>query len=188
MSVDIARVEAAVSELLSAIGEDPARPGLAQTPQRVAEACAELFAGIGVDAARLLPGIPSTGGGDLVIVRDLAFRSICEHHLLPFTGVAHLAYAPADRITGLGDLAGALEAVAARPQLQERLGEELADAIESALEPAGVLVVLDAAHGCLTARGPRQAASTTLTVAARGSLADPAGRAEAIALISRGEA
>jgi GTP cyclohydrolase I len=188
VSVDIARVEAAVSEILSAIGEDPARPGIAQTPQRVAEAYTEFLAGIGVDPVPLLRGIPSDGEGELVIVRDLAFRSICEHHLLPFTGLAHLAYAPRDRITGLGDLARVLEVVAARPQLQERLGEQVADAIETALEPVGVLVVLDAVHGCVTARGPRQVASSTLTVAARGSLADPAGRTEAIALISRGEA
>lgn len=186
MAIDIGRVEAAVADILSAIGEDPARPGLVDTPRRVAEAYAAFFAGLDLDPVALLPTIPSDAGGELVVVRDVAFRSICEHHLLPFAGVAHLAYAPGDRITGLGDLARALDAVASRPQLQERLGEQLADAIETALEPRGVLVVLDAVHGCVTARGPRQSGSSTLTVAARGTLADPAGRAEAVALIGGG--
>ncbi len=134
----------------------------------------------------LLPGVPTDGEGELVVVRDLAFRSMCEHHLLPFTGVAHIAYAPGERIAGLGDLARVLEVVASRPQLQERLGEQVADAIESALEPAGALVILDAEHGCVRTRGPRQAGSSTLTVAARGTLAQAAGRAEAVALIARG--
>lgn len=186
MAIDVGRVEAAVADILSAIGEDPARPGLLETPRRVAEAYAAFFAGLDIDPVSLLNTVPSETRGELVVVRDVAFRSVCEHHLLPFAGVAHLAYAPGDRITGLGDLARALDAVASRPQLQERLGEELADAIDTALEPRGVLVVLDAVHGCVTARGPRQAGSSTITVAARGSLAEAAGRAEAIALIGGG--
>ena len=186
MPVDSARIEAAVAELLSAIGEDPARPGLVDTPRRVAESYAEFFAGVDVDPVPLLPGVPTDGEGELVVVRDLAFRSMCEHHLLPFTGVAHIAYAPGERIAGLGDLARVLEVVASRPQLQERLGEQVADAIEAALEPAGALVILDAAHGCVRTRGPRQADSSTLTVAARGTLAQAAGRTEAVALIARG--
>jgi GTP cyclohydrolase I len=186
--VDSARIEAAVAEILSAIGEDPARPGLVETPRRVAESYAEFFAGLGVDPVPLLSGVPTDGEGELVVVRDLAFRSVCEHHLLPFTGIAHLAYAPGERIAGLGDLARVLEVVASRPQLQERLGEQVADAIDTALEPAGVLVILDAVHGCVRTRGPRQAESSTLTVAARGTLADATGRAEAVALIARGSA
>lgn len=188
MPVDSARIEAAVAELLGAIGEDPARPGLVDTPRRVAESYAEFFAGVGVDPVPLLPGVATDGEGELVVVRDLAFRSVCEHHLLPFTGVAHIAYAPGDRITGLGDLARVVEVVAARPQLQERLGEQIAAAIEVALEPAGVLVILDAVHGCVRTRGPRQAASSILTVAARGALAEAAGRTEAVTLIARGAA
>ncbi len=191
MAIDTGRIEAAVAEILSAIGEDPARAGLADTPRRVADAYAEFFAGLGVDASALLragkhSGVDSGSTGELVLSRDLQFRSICEHHLLPFTGVAHIVYEPDARIAGLGDLARVLEAVAARPQLQERLGQQVADAIADGLGASGVLVVLDAVHGCVTARGPRQTGSSTLTVAAVGSLAETARRAEALALLGRG--
>jgi GTP cyclohydrolase IA len=186
VAVDAARIEAAVTELLLAIGDDPARPGLAETPRRVAESYAEFFAGIGVDASALLVGVPADRTGELVAVRDLAFRSMCEHHLLPFTGVAHVAYEPGERIAGLGDLARALDAVASRPQLQERLGEQLAEAIATGLSARGALVILDAVHACVTTRGPRQTASSTLTVAAVGSLAHPDGRDRALTLIGAG--
>ena len=182
--IDTARIEAAVAEILAAIGEDPARPGLVSTPSRVAEAYGEFFAGLGVDPLEpLADTVPSDGRGELVLVRDIEFRSVCEHHLLPFLGVAHVAYLPGDRIVGLGRLARVAEILAARPQLQERLGDQIADALTAGLAPRGVLVVLDAVHGCVTMRGSRQTRSSTVTIAARGVLADPVERAEVIALI-----
>lgn len=187
MPIDSERIEAAVVELLRAIGEDPARPGLAETPARIAASYAELFAGLDEDPLAHLTESAEFAGedasGELVLVRDIAFRSTCEHHLLPFTGVAHVAYAPGERIVGLGKLARVVETLSSRPQLQERLGDQIADALERGLGARGVLVVLDARHGCVTARGTRQAASTTVTVAARGSLAEPAARGGVLALI-----
>jgi GTP cyclohydrolase I len=185
VGVDQPRIEAAVAEILAAIGEDGDRPGLATTPHRVASAYAEFFAGLGQDPLdHLRDSVPvGESTGDLVLLRDIEFRSVCEHHLLPFLGTAHLAYLPGDRIVGLGKLAGVVETLAARPQLQERLTEEIADALESGLAPRGILVVLDASHGCITTRGPRQSRSSTVTLATRGELADPAKRAEIIALI-----
>jgi len=189
--IDSGRIEAAVVELLRAIGEDPARPGLERTPQRIAALYAELFAGIDEEPLAHLAEsgdfADENAGGELVLVRDIAFRSTCEHHLLPFTGLAHLAYVPGERIVGLGKLTRVVETLSSRPQLQERLGEQIADTLERGLAPRGVLVVLDARHGCVTARGTRQAASTTVTVASRGSLADPASRAAVLALVG-GEA
>ncbi|WP_182515455.1 GTP cyclohydrolase I [Curtobacterium pusillum] len=190
--MDRARVEAAVRELLLGIGEDPDRPELALTPKRVADAYAEFFAGIGTDAVVIARSgtVHAEDGerGQLVIVRDVRFRSVCEHHLLPFLGVAHLAYAPGERLIGLGTLSRVLDAVAARPQLQERLGEQVAATIAEGLGAAGVLVVLDAQHQCVTTRGERQTGSTTVTVAATGTLGEPVARAEAIALIGAGAA
>ena len=184
MAIDPGRIEAAVAELLSAIGEDPARPGLLDTPRRVAEAYGEFFEGLGVNPVdHLRETVPTEGTGELVLLRDIEFRSICEHHLLPFRGVAHVAYVPGDRIVGLGRLPRVVETLASRPQLQERLGEEIADALAEGLDPRGVLVVLDAVHGCVWARGTRQARSSTVTVASRGVLSDPVQRAEAMALI-----
>jgi len=186
--IDTGRIEAAVAEILAAIGEDAQRPGLVTTPQRVAESYAEFFAGVGVDPVPLLrdelAGHTDAGErGEVVLLRDLELRSICEHHLLPFTGVAHIAYLPAEHLVGLGTVARLLEVVAARPQLQERLGEDVAAALDTALAPHGVLVVIDARHGCVGARGQRQASSTTVTVASRGALADPVRRAEVMGLI-----
>lgn len=186
--IDSRRIEAAVAEILVAIGDDPTRPGLLTTPQRVAEAYAEFFAGLGVDPVALLRDeveMQTDPGerGELVLQRGIALRSICEHHLLPFTGLAHVAYLPAERLTGLGRIARVVEALASRPQLQERLGEEIADALEAGLAPHGVLVVIDARHGCVGARGPRQPESSTVTIASRGMLADPLRRAEVMALI-----
>jgi GTP cyclohydrolase IA len=120
---------------------------------------------------------------ETVLVRDIRFRSVCEHHLLPFVGVAHIAYLPRDRVVGLGRLPRVVEILAARPQLQERLTEEIADALEDGLDPLGVLVVLDATHQCVTTRGARQTESSTVTIAGRGAFDDPARRAEVIALI-----
>lgn len=184
---DRPRIEAAVAEILAAIGDDPTRPGLADTPRRVADAYEEFFSGLGVDVPALMGTsvVPADAGelGELVVVRDIAFRSVCEHHLLPFLGVAHVAYVPGSQIVGLGRIPGLVDALASRPQLQERLGEDIAGALEGAVDPAGVLVVLDAVHGCVTTRGARQTRSSTVTVASRGVLSDPASRAEAIALI-----
>jgi len=190
--IDGPRIEAAVLELLAAIGEDVDRPGLESTPRRVADAYAEFFSGLTVDAADLVrqATVPAEAHqlGEVVIVRDISFRSVCEHHLLPFVGVAHVAYVPGETIVGLGALPRVVDAVASRPQLQERLGEEIAEAVQTGARPDGVLVVLDASHGCVTTRGPRQTGSTTVTLASRGVLSTPSARAEAVALIgtSRG--
>ncbi|HEU5223415.1 MAG TPA: GTP cyclohydrolase I [Candidatus Lumbricidophila sp.] len=194
--VDTARIERAVRELLLAIGEDPDRPGLRRTPTRVANAYADFFSGMVVNATELLhDAVPldvgitdrSAGAGlatsDAVLVREIDFRSICEHHLLPFVGSAHIAYLPGDRVVGLGRIASVVETLASRPQLQERLAEEIADTLEVGLTPKGVLVVLEAEHRCVTARGSRQRRSSTVTVVGRGGLAEPAARAELMALI-----
>ncbi len=186
--IDTGRIQAAIAEILSAIGEDPDRPGLRSTPQRVAQAYGEFFGGLGVDPlVHLADAVEVQLGADelseLVLLRDVEFRSICEHHLLPFTGVAHLAYVPRHRVVGLGRLPRVLETLASRPQLQERLTEETADALERGLDARGVLVVLTAVHGCVSSRGPQQARSSTVTMATRGSLSDPVARAEAMALI-----
>ncbi len=189
MSIDTERIEAAVAEILDAIGEDATRPGLATTPRRVAEAYSDFFAGLDQDPlAHLAETVELAPGerGELVLLRDIEFRSICEHHLLPFLGTAHLAYVPGAKVVGLGRLPRVVETLASRPQLQERLTEEIADTLQTGLEAEGVLVVLDAVHGCVSARGVRQAKSSTVTLASRGSLADPAARAGVMALIGRG--
>ncbi|MFF7291414.1 GTP cyclohydrolase I [Microbacterium sp. NPDC008134] len=191
MSVDRARIESLTRELLEAIGEDPDRPGLRQTPARVAELYAEFFAGVGEDAAAPLERTisvtrgpaPDTLPSGAVLLRDIRFRSVCEHHLLPFAGRAHLAYLPGEQVVGLGALVRVVEILAARPQVQERLGEQIADTIAENLDTRGVLVVLDASHGCVTMRGGRQPEASTLTIAARGVYEDSIARAELIALI-----
>lgn len=186
--IDRERIRAAVRELLLAIGEDPDRTELIATPDRVAESYAELFGGMGVDPADLLREAVPVGEdtGDLVLMRDIALRSVCEHHLLPFRGRAHIAYRPSDRVVGLGALPRVVEVLAARPQLQERLGEQIAQTIEDALAPRGVLVVLEAQHGCVSDRGVRQVNSTTVTVASRGVFASAVERADVMALIAAG--
>jgi GTP cyclohydrolase I len=186
--IDRLRIEAAVAEILAAIGEDTSRPGLQSTPSRVADAYEEFFAGLQVDPlTHLDDAVPLEGhDAETVLLRDIAFRSICEHHLLPFLGVAHVAYLPKDHVVGLGRLARVVETLAARPQMQERLTEEIADTLQAGLDPRGVLVILDASHSCVSARGTRQTESTTVTIASRGELADPAARAELITLVGRG--
>jgi len=189
MPIDTGRIEAAVAELLAAIGEDPTRVGLVSTPQRVAQAYGEFFAGLDDDPLEhLAETVDLAPGelGELVLVRDIEFRSICEHHLLPFLGRAHIAYLPRTKVTGLGRLASVVDTLASRPQLQERLTEEIADTIQGGLDPLGVLVVLDAEHQCVTSRGPRQSTSSTLTLASRGSLSETRERAEIISLIGGG--
>lgn len=194
MTVDKQRVERLTRELLDAIGEDPDRPGLKQTPARMAELYTEFFAGIGEDPMAHLERTisvsrgpaPDTVPSGAVLLRDIRFRSVCEHHLLPFAGVAHLAYLPGEQVVGLGALVKVVETLAARPQVQERLGEQIADAIADGLDTRGVLVVLDASHGCVTMRGGRQPLASTLTVAARGVYTDPVARTELIALIGAG--
>jgi GTP cyclohydrolase I len=185
-AIDSARIRHAVGEILAAIGEDTARPGLADTPERVAQAYTEFFAGVGVDPlTHLARTLPAEAGerGELVLLRNVEFRSVCEHHLLPFTGVAHLAYVPRERIVGLGSLPRVVGTLAARPQLQERLTEEIADTLQRGLDPLGVLVVLDAVHDCMTTRGSRQAHSSTVTLATRGSLCEPAAQAGVLTLL-----
>lgn len=192
MAVDRERVAGLVRELLEAIGEDPERPGLRLTPTRVADAYAEFFAGVGEDAAAPLAHTisvtrgpaPDTLPSGAVMLRDIRFRSVCEHHLLPFRGRAHIAYLPGEQVVGLGALPKVVEILSSRPQVQERLGEQIADAIAASLDARGVLVVLDATHECVTMRGGRQSDSSTVTIAARGELAEPAARAELIALLS----
>lgn len=184
-TVDRARVEAAVRELLSAIGDDPTREGLVETPRRVAEAYADLFAGLSIDPVSVLEPLPDERGQGLILVRDIAFTSICEHHLLPFTGRAAVGYVPgADGvITGLSKLARVVEVLARRPQVQERLVRQIADALEAALSPSAVAVVVEAEHGCMTMRGVRKPGSTVVTTEFRGSFADDAAaRAEVLAL------
>jgi len=189
--VDRERVAALVRELLEAIGEDPDRPGLRLTPNRVADAYGEFFGGVGVDAAEPLEHTisisrgpaPDTLPSGAVMLRDIRFRSVCEHHLLPFRGHAHIAYLPGEQVVGLGALPRVVDILASRPQVQERLGEQIADTIAASIDARGVFVVLDAVHECVTMRGDRQTDASTLTIAARGELAEPAARAELVALI-----
>ncbi|HYJ50288.1 MAG TPA: GTP cyclohydrolase I [Microbacterium sp.] len=191
MAVDRERVAALVRELLAAIGEDPDRPGLRLTPERVADAYGEFFAGVGTDAGAPLAHTisvtrgpaPETTPSGAVMLRDIRFRSVCEHHLLPFRGHAHIAYLPGEQVVGLGALPKVVDILASRPQVQERLGEQIADTIAEALDTRGVLVVLDATHECVTMRGGRQPDASTVTIAARGELSEPAARAELIALL-----
>ena len=184
-AVDRARIEDAVRELLAAIGDDPTREGLVETPRRVAEAYADLFAGMSIDPVSVLEALPDERGSGLILVRDIRFASICEHHLLPFVGRAAVGYVPGDdgRITGLSKLARVVEVLARRPQVQERLVRQIADALESALAPSGVAVVVEAEHMCMTLRGVRKPGSTVVTTEFRGLFSDDAAaRAEVLSL------
>lgn len=183
--IDRQRIAAAVRELLSAIGADPDGETYAETPRRVADAYAEFFAGVGVDPLDHLRETMPIGdaSGELVLVRDISLRSVCEHHLLPFRGRAHIAYRPNARVVGLGSIPRVVETLAARPQLQERLGEEIAEALERGLDAAGVLVVIEASHGCVSDRGAQQTEARVISLASRGALANPIERAEVMALL-----
>ena len=186
--VDQARVAAAIREFLLGIGEDPDRPGLRETPQRVARACQEIFAGLTQDPAQVLATTFDASHDEMVLVRDIDVRSVCEHHLLPFHGFAHVAYIPPldGRITGLSKLARLVDVYARRPQVQERLTTQIADAMTEHLRARGVLVVLECEHLCMTMRGVKKPASRTVTSAVRGVLRNPATRAEAMSLIMGG--
>jgi GTP cyclohydrolase I len=162
------RIEKAVSAILEAIGEDPQREGLRETPQRVARMCTEIFSGIGLDPAAAIDTVFEATHHHPVVLRDVPFFSICEHHLLPFTGLAHMGYIPNGRIAGLSKLARALEVVARRPQVQERLTQQLADAIFTALTPKGVVVEVEAEHLCMSMRGVKKPGSRVITTAIRG--------------------
>jgi GTP cyclohydrolase I len=183
------RIERAVREILIAVGEDPDRDGLVRTPARVARAYAELFAGLRVDAADVLTTTFEALHEELVLVRDIQVFSLCEHHLLPFRGVAHIGYIPGPhgRITGLSKLARLVEVFSRRPQVQERLTSQVADLLAEKLEARGVIVVLDCEHMCMEMRGIQKTGARTITSAVRGLLQqDSKSRAEAMSLISRG--
>ncbi|MEN3611259.1 GTP cyclohydrolase I FolE [Plantactinospora sp. ZYX-F-223] len=185
-AVDLARIEKAVREILIAVGEDPDRDGLRQTPARVARAYAELFAGLRVDPAQVLSTTFEANHEELVLVRDIDVMSLCEHHLLPFRGSAHIGYIPGEngRITGLSKLARLVEVYARRPQVQERLTAQIADLLMARLEPRGVIVVLECEHMCMAMRGIQKSGAKTITSAVRGLLQrDAKSRAEAMALI-----
>jgi GTP cyclohydrolase IA len=187
--IDRARIEAAVLEILEAIGEDTGRDGLRDTPRRVADMYAEVFSGLAGAAADELDVVFDAGHDEMIMVKDIALHSFCEHHLVPFLGRAHVAYIPnvEGQITGLSKLARLVDSLARRPQVQERLTTQIADAIDSALDPRGVLVVIEAEHLCMTMRGVRKPGSKTVTSAVRGQFRDSeASRMEAMNLIFRG--
>jgi GTP cyclohydrolase I len=182
---DAPRIEHAVREILIAIGEDPEREGLRETPARVARAYAEIFAGLRERASDVLSTTFDLGHDELVLVRDIPVHSICEHHLVPFLGVAHVGYVPdaLGRITGLSKLARLVDVYARRPQVQERLTAQIADALETELAPSGVIVVLECEHLCMAMRGVRKPGAVTVTSAVRGVLRETAARSEAMTLL-----
>ncbi|MCZ2810663.1 GTP cyclohydrolase I FolE [Modestobacter sp. VKM Ac-2979] len=184
--VDAARIEAAVREILLAIGEDPERPGLVDTPARVARAYGETFAGLSQDPYDVLATTFDEDHDELVLVKDIPMYSTCEHHLVPFHGRAHIGYIPgADgRVTGLSKLARLVEVYARRPQVQERMTRQIADSLFEVLKPQGVIVVVEAEHLCMAMRGVRKPGATTITSAVRGIFREsPATRSEAMSLI-----
>ncbi len=182
---DRERAERAVRELLVAVGEDPDREGLLDTPARVARAYEEIFGGMRMTAEDVLTTTFDLGHNELIIVRDIEVYSTCEHHLVPFHGVAHVGYIPGDdgRITGLSKLARLVDVFAKRPQVQERLTSQIADSLMRILQPKGAIVVVSCEHLCMSMRGVRKPGARTMTSAVRGALTDPATRAEAMALL-----
>jgi GTP cyclohydrolase I len=172
--VDTARIEAAVREILLAIGEDPERDGLLHTPTRVARMYSEIFAGLHEDPGHHLKVVFEANHDEMVMVRDIPVYSVCEHHLVPWFGSAHVAYIPNDdgRITGLSKLARLVDGFSRRPQVQERLTTQVADCVQAVLEPRGVLVVVEAEHLCMSMRGVRKPGATTVTSAVRGLMRD----------------
>lgn len=185
--VDHDRIRRAVREILAAVGEDPDREGLLETPDRVARMYAEIFTGLHTDPAVHLRKTFTQQADEMVLVKDIEFASCCEHHLLPFLGKAHVGYVPDGRVVGLSKLARAVDAVARRPQVQERMTETLADIIMTELKPRGVGVIVEASHSCMTIRGVRKPGSMTITSAVRGLFrANPATRAELMSLVFGG--
>lgn len=183
--VDQPRIRSAVREILAAIGEDPDREGLIDTPARVARMYAELFAGLRARPAEHLQRVFEERYDELVLVRDISFNSMCEHHLLPFTGVAHVGYLPNGKVAGLSKLARVVEDISHRPQVQERMTHQIADLMADELGAKGVIVVLEATHTCMTIRGVRKPGSLMVTSAVRGLFkTNQATRAEAMALIN----
>jgi len=186
--VDLPRISAAVKEILIAIGEDPDRDGLQDTPDRVARMYAEVFAGLRDDPSSHLQVMFEANHDEMVMVRDIALTSKCEHHLVPFMGKAHVAYIPGTdgRVTGLSKIARLVDAYAKRPQVQERLTAQIADELETTLQPRGVLVVIEAEHLCMSMRGVRKPGSSTVTSAVRGLFRESAAtRLEAMRFIAR---
>jgi GTP cyclohydrolase I len=182
---DPAGVAKAVRDLLLAIGEDPDRDGLVDTPERVARAYREIFSGLWLDPEDVLTTTFDLGHDEMVLVKDIEVRSTCEHHLVPFTGVAHVGYIPSHdgRITGLSKLGRLVDVFARRPQVQERMTTQIADALMRILEPRGAIVVIECEHLCMSMRGIRKPGARTVTSAVRGQLRDPTTRAEAMSLI-----
>jgi len=185
--VDIPRIEKAVREILTAVGEDPDREGLLKTPNRVARAWAEMIAGLQEEPQRHLKTVFTEQYDEVVLLRDIEFHSLCEHHLLPFTGKAHVAYLPNGKVVGLSKLARLVEGFARRPQVQERLTTQIADALMESLEPIGAACVIEATHSCMTMRGAKKHGCTMVTSALRGCFKDDArSRSEILSLIRPG--
>ena len=184
--VDLAAIESAVKTILAAVGEDPERDGLLETPARVARMYAEMFSGLHADPARHFQVTFPEEYDEMVLVKDIVFTSMCEHHLLPFTGVAHVAYLPNGRVTGLSKLARVVEEVARRPQVQERMTQTIADMVENELESRGAIVMVQAEHSCMAIRGIRKQGSSTITTAFRGEFrANLSSRSEVMNLINQ---
>lgn len=182
--VDHGKLEHAARLILEAVGEDPTREGLLDTPRRIARMYEDMFSGLRADPQEAVRTVFSERYDEVVLVRDIDFASMCEHHLLPFIGRAHVAYIPDGKVLGLSKLARAVEVYARRPQVQERLTSQVADLVEAAVRPSGVAVILDATHTCMTIRGVRKPGSSTITTATRGVLrTDPARRAEILSLL-----
>lgn len=184
--VDMAAIEAAVKVILKAVGEDPTRDGLLDTPTRVARMYEEMFSGLRLDPARHLETTFPESYDEVVLVRDIPFTSMCEHHLLPFTGVAHVAYLPNGKVVGLSKLARVVEEVSRRPQVQERMTQTVADMLEEKLGTKGAAVVIESEHSCMALRGVRKTGTLTVTSSLRGVFREnPASRAEVLSLINR---
>ena len=183
--VDLPRIERAVREILAAVGEDPDREGLLETPSRVARMYAEMFSGLRAEPAKHLQKVFLEEYDEMVLVRDIPFNSVCEHHLLPFIGMAHVGYLPRGRVVGLSKLARIVDEISRRPQVQERMTHQVADLMDSELQPKGVIVVLEAEHSCMTIRGVKKPGALTITSAVRGLFkTNQSSRAEAMSLIS----
>jgi GTP cyclohydrolase I len=183
--IDIGRIEKAVREIIEALGEDPLREGLAETPERVARFYAEVFDGVHTDPGEVIDAFfGEEHYQEIVMVRQIPFYSMCEHHFVPFHGEAHVAYMPQGRVTGLSKLARLVEGFARRPQMQERLTAQVADCLNDRLDPLGVLVVIEAEHLCMSMRGVRKPGARTVTSAVRGIMeSNPATRSEAMSLL-----